>query len=219
MKKVISVIMVMLLALVSLTACQTKESSKIENSVTYKETTATQGNTDANSSYVGDSSKTSKESPLPKGEWISYYTRQREGSPYVKSEIRVNKITTEYEDSSYVYECIDKYRDTEGLFTEHEDNAGYHYGVIDFDVRLASDEGVSSIEYLPCPTFINLIDNKGYAVGAVKEKYLADFSLSKGEVTNKKVLFILDDEDEAIMLSIERKSNTGDVIKEYLSLK
>lgn len=219
MKKFISVIMVMLLALVSLTACQTKESSKIENSITYEETTALQGNTDANSSYIEESSITSKDNPLPKGEWISYYTRQREGSPYVKSEIRVNKITTEYDDSNYVYECIDKYRDTEGLFTEHEEGAGYHYGVIDFDVRLASDEDVSSIEYLPCPTFINLIDNKGYAVGAVKERYPANFSLSKGEVTNKKVLFILDDEDEATMLSIERKSNTGDVIKEYLSLK
>lgn len=105
------------------------------------------------------------------------------------------------------------------MFTEHEEGAGYHYGVIDFDVRLASYEDVSSIEYLPCPIFINLIDNKGYAVGAVKERYPANFSLSKGEVTNKKVLFILDDEDEAIMLSIERKSNMGDVIKEYLSLK
>ena len=109
MKKVISVIMVMLLALVSLTACQTKGSSKTENSATYEDTTVTQGNTDVNSSYTEDSSKTSKENPLPKGEWISYHTRQREGSPYVESEIRVNKITTEYEDSSYVYECIDKY--------------------------------------------------------------------------------------------------------------
>lgn len=44
--------MVMLLALVRLTACHTKESSKIENSITYEETTVFQGNTDADSSYI-----------------------------------------------------------------------------------------------------------------------------------------------------------------------